>query len=149
MPREIKEESVSITQGDTGVTGTNTAAAAWGDLWDYKIPVGIGYILMPNHCFSCYLESLSEAEANALVEIVLRDSAGAEEKTLLTPTLYATLKEFQDINLKARLNLKEPVKVYEEQHIVIRAKSASGIDVTGGTSESYFDLDAIRIREAL
>lgn len=147
--KDIVEEAIDITQGDAGVTGTNTAAATWGDLWDYQVPVGIGLVLMPSHCFSVYLESLSEAEANALVEIVLRDSAGAEEKTILHPTLYATLKEFQDVNLKARLNLKEPIKVFEEQHIVIRAKSASGIDVTGGSSESYFDLEATRIRETL
>lgn len=147
--RDIKEEAWDLTQGDSNVTGTDTAAATWGDLWDYKVPVGLGHILMPNHCFSCYLESLSEAEDNALVEIVLRDSAEADEKTILSPTLYKTLKEFQDINLKARLNLKEPLKVFEEQHIVIRAKSASGIDVTGGSTESYFDLEMVRIREAL
>lgn len=149
--RQIKEEAFDITQGDPNVTGANTAAATWGDVWDFKVPIGIGIILMPNHSFSCYLHSLApaEAEANALVEIVLRDSAEREEKTLLGATLYKTVREFQDNNLKARLSLKEPVKVFEEQHIVVRAKVASGVDVTGGAVESYFDLESIRIRESL
>ena len=148
----VVEESIDITQGDANCTGANTAALTWGDLWSYRVPVGIGHVLMPAHTFSCYLQSLTtgaEVESNALVKIVMRDSASQEEKPILTETLYKTLKEFQDVNLKARLNLKEPLKIVEEQYIVIRAKTLNGVDVTGGAVESYFDLEAIRIREAL
>lgn len=149
----VVQESIDITQGDSNCSGSDTIAATWGDLWVYRVPVGIGHVLMPAHTFSCYLHSLStpaaEVEDNALVKIVMRDSASQEEKPILTETLYKTLKEFQDVNLKARLNLKEPLKVVEEQYIVVKAKTLKGVDVTGGAKESYFDLEAIRVREAL
>lgn len=151
MPNVV-EEAIDITQGDSNCSGSNTVAATWGDVWVYRVPVGIGHVLMPAHTISAYLQSLitgAEVEDNALVKIVMRDSASQEEKPILTETLYKTLKEFQDVNLKARLNLKEPLKIVEEQYIVIRAKTLNGVDVTGGAKESYFDLEAIRIREAL
>ena len=50
----------------------------------------------------------------------------------------------------ARFNIKEAVKLYEGQQLVIQANDVgNGVDVTGGAVESYFDLAISRVRQPL
>ena len=58
---------------------------------------------------------------------------------------YIQVKEMQDSRKMAKLNLREPVKVYEEQFIVIEAYDDGTID----ESDSQFMLEMTRIRQGL
>jgi len=152
MQPEVMQEPFDLTQGTAGVVGTNTAPALLQDVWVYTVPVGVGHVILPGHTISMYLHDLGAAEsvADSLVRVVVRDAMGQDEKTIYGPALYQTVKEFQDRDLLARFNIKEAVKLYEGQQLVIQANDvADGIDVTGGAVESYFDLAIFRIRQPL
>jgi len=152
MQPEVMQEPFDLTAGTAGVVGTNTAANVLGDLWVYTVPVGVGHIILPGHTISMFLQDLGAAESvpDSIVKILVRDAMSQDEKTIYGPALYQTVKEFQDRDLIARFNIKEAVKLYEGQQLVIQANDvASGIDVTGGAVESYFDLAISRVRQPL
>ena len=152
MQPEALQEPFDLTQGTTGVVGTNTAANVLEDLWVYTVPVGVGHIILPGHTISIFMQDLGAAESapDSMVKILIRDAMSQDEKTIYGPTLYQTVKDFQDRDLMARFNIKESVKLYEGQQLVIQANDvASGVDVTGGASESYFDLAISRVRQPL
>ena len=161
MPREPKQEPFSLTKGDAGVTeqdGLDAAALAteFGKIFEYHVPVGLGLIILAGHTFSLYLygDDSAEMPATTLVKVKVLDASKQDEKTILGPVMYATLKEFTDRDKIARFNLPEPVKVYENQYLIIEVAGADatgtgGVDVTGGTNESYFEAAISRVRQPL
>lgn len=152
---EPMQEAFALTKGDSSVTSADggTSASVYQDIWSYQVPVGIGHIILPGHTLGMYLYTNNSAEAVAthLVKVVVRDASKQDEKAILGPIMYATLKELVDRDKIARFNVASPVKVYERQYIVIQATGDGTyyIDVTGGTNESYFEMMISRVRQPL
>jgi len=88
--------------------------------------------------------------ATTLIKVVTRDSSKQDEKTILGPIMYQSLKEFTDRDKIARFNLSETIKVYEQQYVAIRSVGADatgtgGVDQTGASSDSYFEMLISRV----
>ena len=158
MPKEPLHEPFSLTKGETGMSqqdGLN-ASTDWGQVFEYQVPIGIGLMILPGHAFSCYLHGDDGAEmpATTLVRILHKDSSKRDSKVILGSTLYAKLKEFTDRDKIARFDILEPAKIYEKQHLTIETAGADaagtgGVDVTGGTKETYFEAAISRVRQPL
>lgn len=150
-------EPFALTKGESGVTGTDGAAdTTWSVIWEYQVPTGIGLVIMPGHTFGLYLYADDSAEmpATTLVKIVVLDSSKQDSKTILGPILYKSLQEFVDRDKLARFNVNSPVKIYEKMFIQIQTSGADatgsgGVDVTGGSLESYFEAEIERVRQPL
>ena len=161
MSPEVLQEPFTLTQGDSDVTGTDgldatALATKYGIIWEYHVPTGIGLIILPGHTFAVYLygDDSAEMPATSLVKVSVLDSSKQDKRTILGPVLYQTLKEFTDRDKLARFNVVAPVKVYEKQYIQIEeagadATGTGGVDVTGGTNESYFEMAISRVRQPL
>jgi len=156
--KEALQEPFSITKGDANCSeqdGLN-ATTDFGMIFEYHVPVGVGLVILPGHTFSAYLygDDSAEMPATTLVKVVLLDSAKQDARCILGPVMYQSLKEFQDRDKIAAFNVAEPVKVYEQQYIQILtagadAAGSGGVDVTGGTNESYFEMAISRVRQPL
>jgi len=156
--KEALQEPFSITKGDANCSeqdGLN-ASTDFGMIFEYHVPVGVGLVILPGHTFSAYLygDDTAEMPATTLVKVVLLDSAKQDARCILGPVMYQSLKEFQDRDKIAAFNVAEPVKVYEQQYIQILtagadATGSGGVDVTGGTKESYFEMAISRVRQPL
>lgn len=158
MVVEVLQEAFTLTQGDSDVTATDglNASTAYGVIYEYHVPTGIGLIILPGHTFSLYLYADDSAEmpATSLIKVSVLDASKQDKKTILGPVLYQSLKEFTDRDKLARFNVTAPVKVYEKQYIQIEeagadATGSGGVDVTGGTNESYFEMTISRVRQPL
>jgi len=146
MPGKVLEEPFDLTDQDSNITKSNATDSAWSDMYKYQVPVGIGHTIQPGHFISAYLDKAgTETSATALVKIEVRDSAEQDKRTVFGPAVYAKIKEFQDRNKIARLNVAEPVPVLERQWIVLMVSAATAPT----TANSYFDLAISRIRRAL
>ena len=130
-PYEINQEDGDITQADT-------AANVWGDLFDLKVPKGRTMILRPSDPFGLYLVDTGTAQVGdtARVKLVRRDTTNGEEKPLISETLYASLKEFTDVDKLAYLELAQEVEVEQDEHIVLMCYD----DVGGDKDLTYFSL---------
>lgn len=158
MPPEVKQEPFCLTKADSGITssdGPDASSTEWGDIWSYQVPTGIGVLILPGHTLSVYLEGDDDAEmpATTRIKVVQRDSSQQDEKTLMGPLLYASLKEFTDRDKIQRFNAG-PFRVYEKQYLVIEVQGADatgtgGVDQTGGSSDSYFEMNISRVRQPL
>lgn len=155
---EPQQEPFSLTKGDSAVTSTDglDATTSYGVIYSYHVPVGIGLIILAGHTFSLYLEGDDDAEmpATTMVKVVVMDASKQDEKAILGPIMYASLKEFQDRDKVARFNVPEPVKVYENQYLEVHSSGADaaatgGVDQTGGSSDSYFEAAISRVRQPL
>ena len=93
-----------------------------------------------------WMSSAEEHIVGDMLKIELRDAAEVGREAILNPLRYTQVREFQDVDLKARLDIVE-LKVAEEGMWVIIAiqNSAGIIDV----SECYFLLPCIRRRTAI
>jgi hypothetical protein len=159
MDRPIpKQEPFSITKGDSDVTSQDglNASNEYGMIWEYHVPVGLGLIILAGHTFSLYLHGDDNAEMpdTTMVKVVVLDASKQDEKTILGPVMYKTLKEFQDRDKVARFSCPEPVKVYENQYLQVQTAGADatgtgGVDQTGGSSDSYFEAAISRVRQPL
>ena len=152
------QEPFSLTKGDADVSEQDglDASTDYGMIFEYHVPTGIGLIILPGHTFGLYLygDDSAEMPATTLVEVLVKDSSKQDAKTILGPVLYEKLKEFVDRDKIARFSVAESVKVYEKQYITIEAAGADatgtgGVDVTGGTKESYFEAAISRVRQPL
>ena len=155
---EVLQEPFTLTKGDSDVTSTDglNASTAYGVIWSYHVPTGIGLIILPGHTFSVYLEGDDDAEmpATTLIKVYVLDASKQDSRCVLGPVLYQSLKEFTDRDKLARFNVSAPVKVYEKQYIEIEAAGADvagtgGVDQTGGSSDSYFEMAISRVRQPL
>lgn len=158
MVKTAIQEPFSLTKGETGVTSQDglTASSEFGMIYSYQVPIGQGLIILPGHTFSLYLEGAdnSEMPATTRVKVVVKDSAKQEEKAILGPTMYQTLKEFQDRDKIARFNTPGAVKVYERQYLEVwtagaDAAGTGGVDQTGMSSDTYFNAEISRVRQPL
>ena len=158
MPREALIEPFSLTKAESGVTATDglDASTSYGTIYSYQVPTGVGHIILPGHTFSLYLEGDDDEEmpATTLIKVKVKDAAQADEKTILGPIMYASLKEFQDADKIAKFNVAEPVKVYEKQYITVESAGADaagtgGVDQTGASSDSFMEMKISRVREPL
>lgn len=141
MVEEVKMAPFHITDADGNITdGSDGTTGVWGDVWKYQVPQGTGIILQAGDQFSLRLnDDATPTECgryDCYVKLVVRDPSEQDEKLILGPCLYNKLREFQDRNTVAKLQLAGPVKVYPRQWIAIAAKDVGTIDV----SECYFDL---------
>lgn len=160
--KEVKQEPFSLTKGDANVSEQDGLAgvalkAQFGMIFSYHVPVGLGLIILAGHTFSLYLQGIDDVEmpATTLIKVKVLDASKQDEKTVLGPVMYASLKEFTDRDKIARFNIPEPVKVYENQYLIIEAAgndvaTTGGVDVTGASSaESYFEAAISRVRQPL
>ena len=68
-----------------------------------------------------------------------------EKEIIFGPVLYASIKEFQQDDKMARLDLQKEYVVEEKFFIVVMGIDDTGID----ESNSYFKLETIRVRKGL
>ena len=152
---DVIQEAFTLTKGDSDVTSADgaTSATTYTDIWLYHVPVGLGLIILPGHTFSVYLEDTNDAEmgATVLLKVSVLDSSKQDRKTILGPVQYITLKEFVDRDKMARFNINAPVKLYERQYLAIEAtgNGSYGVDQTGSSSDSYFEMAIQRVRQPL
>lgn len=148
MPK-IVEEAFDLNQEDTNVTQADTTSGEWGDLFLYQVPTGHSHVLKKEHTFSAYLKDTNGTELTApqLVRLEVRDSTQMDRKTIYGPTIYATVKEFQDRDKMATLNVPGEIYVREKMYIAIVVKSSGTYGADKDTS--YFDLNINRIRQTL
>lgn len=141
------EEVYSLTNAATGITEADGVAAKWSDIWAYQVPTGLAHVLLPQHTFSIYLEdgSAEVGGGTCQVRLVIRDTSEMDEKAFFPPALYVTVKEFQDKDKVAKLNVRESVQVLEKMYITVQAKDDGTIDA----SDSYFELQTLRVRNSL
>ena len=144
---KVVEEAFDLTQESPDVTQADTTANEWNDLFLYQVPTGQAHVLKAEHMFSAYLKNTSDAEMGDTTQIKLevRDATQSDKKTVYGPALYKTVLEFQDRDLMARLQVREPVHVREKMYIAIMVKGSADVD----KDFSYFDLAINRIRQGL
>ncbi len=144
--QRIIDEPFDLTEQDSNITKANGTDAAWSDMYKFQVPVGIGHTIQPGHSISMYLDKAgTESAATSLVKIEVRDSSEQDKRAVYGPAIYQRVKEFQDRNKLARLNVSAPVPVLERQWIVVMIKATTAPT----TVNSYFDLAINRVRRAL
>ena len=93
-----------------------------------------------------YVGNALEHRATDVLKIEIRDPSEGGRKQLLNPTPYAQLKEFQDVDLVAHLDVPGAVVANEGEWIAIMGMSTAGVmDV----SASHFRLTCKRVRRSL
>ena len=139
-------EQIDTTLIPSGNRSDGTANA-WTAIWKFQVPAGQGMVLSREDMLAFYLEDASAEVGNndCLVRISVRDTAESDSRVIYGPRNYVTVKEFQDRRKVARLGIPVPVKVYEEQWIVIEVKDNGAID----ESDSQFMLEMPRTRQGL
>ena len=152
---EAIQEPFTLTKGDSNVTSADggTSASTYTDIWSYQVPVGLGLILLPGHTLAVYLENTNDDEMGntVLLKLTVQDAAQQDRQGVFAPVIYAVLKEFVDRDKMFRLNLRAPVKVYERQYLILESTGDGtyGVDQTGSSSDSYFELSITRVRQPL
>lgn len=144
---KVVEEAFDLTQESPDVTQADTTADEWNDLFKYVVPTGQAHVLRPEHTISMFLKNTSNTELNDVdqVKIEVRDATESDKKTVYGPTLYKTVQEFQDRDLMAKLQVREPVHIREKMIIAIMVKASADVD----KDYSWFDLAMNRIRQGL
>ncbi len=159
MP-EALQEPFTLTKGDAAVTSADGLIAAvaiiYSDIYTYLVPVGIGHIILPGHTLGMWLEGTDDAEMplTTQLKLTLMDASGQDRKAIAGPFLYAQVRNLTDRDQMFRLNVPEPVKVYERQSIIIEelgpdATGTGGVDQTGASRDSIFLLSMSRVRQPL
>lgn len=155
MGKVIEETWPLVAADTTAIPSANRhdgAASKWADIWEYQVPSGQAHILKTGHTVSFYIDDLvgsGGAEASdgmCFLWIVIKDQSKQDEKTIFGPTLYNACKDFNDKEKMATLNFPDGDVVVEERFwIVIKGYSDAAID----ESDSYFNLDTIRVRSGI
>ena len=150
---EALQEPFTLTQADAAITATDGLhSTAYGTIYSYLVPVGIGHIILPGHTISMYLygDDASEMPNTTLVRVLLQDASAQDRKAIMGPILYASLRNFTDRDQMARFSVPEPVKVFERQYIIVEM---AGQDVAGTAGQtatgSYFEMHISRVRQPL
>lgn len=125
-----------LRDNTNGVTGTNTVAATRNDLFSYQVPKGEKVVIKPGDLFAAFLkDAAAEIAASETVEVEVRDAAGQDRVTVLGPTIYQRVKEFQDRNKAMVFTPPGEVEVPERGKIVVIVKSATAVVA----ASSYFE----------
>lgn len=147
---KVIEERYVLTDADPNITAADAVAATWSDVWKYTVPVGIKHVLLPEHTFAAYLIDSQgtpvEAVGTVQVKIEVRDPSGNSRDVIFGPTIYTAVKEFQDRNKKARLDLSKPLRLEEGELLVVMVNDPTQ---TIDEASSYFALDTQRFREGI
>lgn len=150
MPK-VMEESYQISSVDTGrLTIANATASKWSDMWKYQVPTGEAIILKPGHHFSIYLDtSTGSSEATPAgtprIKIEVRDQSEQDAKGVFGPRIYASCKTFDDVTKMATLDLQSDMSVEEKFWIVVMVYHTTQVLY----SDSYFELEAVRVRSGI
>lgn len=146
-----KAEPFVLENIDTGLipaaNRANGTANTWSTIWKFQVPAGQMMVLGPDDEFKAYLEDATAEVGNntCRVRIAVADTSELDSRVVYGPVQYVQVKEFQDRRKVARLRLPEPVKVFEEQFILIQVYDDGAID----ESDSAFNLSMTRIRQGL
>lgn len=157
---EPLRETFTLTKGDAAVTSADglvgAAATIFSDVYTYLVPVGIGHIILPGHTLAIYGEGVDDDEMPLTTQfrVVIQDASQQDRKAIAGPILYASLRNFTDRDQMFRFNVPEPVKVYERQSIIIEELGPDLLGTgqfyqTGASSDSYFELTMLRVRQPL
>lgn len=136
-----------ITQADGNITAANGVTGTWSDIYKYQVPQGVGIILQTGDQFSAYIKDASAEVGlyDCWVKIEVRDAAELDKQVVFGPSLYKKIREFQDRDTIAHLELSEPVKAYPRQWIVIVGKDTGTITV----ANCYFSLLTSKVAQPL
>ena len=147
MTTQVREEIFNLTQAETGITEADGTANVWSDIWKYQVPTGVAHVLRDSHTFSLYAEDGSAEVGNgtAQVQIEIRDQSEQDKRVRFGPSQYILVKDFTDLRKIAHLNVVEPQAIRERMFIVVMIKDDGTIDA----SDSYFNLEMIRVRNTL
>lgn len=125
-----------LRQNTTGVTGTAGVANKRSDIYVFQVPKGERYVVEPGSTFSAYVkDSSAEVGNNATIEVEVRDASGQDRHTVLGPMPYRMVTEFQDVDLKAKVNVPETLEVPERGKLVVIVTD----DGTVSATNSYFE----------
>ena len=145
---QVIEEPFHISQLQTAeITEADGTANVWSDIWKFQVPVGQSLVLRAEHKVSMYIEDGSAEVGNGTCQlrIEIRDSSEQDRRVVFGPVQYINVKEFQDRRLIAHINVVQPVPIKERMWIVIVVNDDGTIDA----SDSYFDLETVRVRKTL
>ena len=152
-PEKIVETPFNLNQSDPGITGQNTTASQWSDLFQYQVPNGVALIIKPYHTFSlsAYTQATTPAEISnsaARIKIEKRDPTGSEVLLLYGPELYVASKEFQYTIKMAHLKVPpQGIIIMERESLVIAVNFTTAIDYDHAST--YFELRIAKVRRAL
>ena len=158
MPTQVKEEQFILSRDVSGISENDLAAAtADGSLqivFEYPVPTGYSLVFGAEDTFSVYLEDdgvPAESLPATKVDIVVMDSAKQNVRSLLNELRYGDIKEFEDVDKLAHLDISpgEQVIAREGERVCIRANNTGGAIVTIDASECYFNLTCKLIRHTL
>ena len=88
----------------------------------------------------------AEAVSSSLVRVIKSDASGLTLQTLMNTVRYAQVKEFQDQDKKAVLDILESVDINEGEWLVIQLNVRGTLAQSG---LSYFSLTCTRTRKTL
>ena len=154
---KILSEPYPITDDDPNVTAATTfTASVWQDCWKYRVPEKTQIVLQATDSISAYLADSGDAEItdpDFRFKIEVRDPSEQHRERVFGPSNYLPIKEMQDTDKFAYLNLEHPVKVPAKWWIVIMDWDATGHDaaniVANGAGNCYFILRTTKVRETL
>lgn len=132
-------EPYELQQEDTDITQADTTASVWGPLFAFRAPKGRSLILRPNDAFSLYATDTGTVECSDTdrFRLIKKDQEGSEIVPLTGDILYASTKDFQDIDKIFRLPITHEIEIGEQEYLVLEAYSVgAGAD----KDLSYFSL---------
>lgn len=159
MPTAIKEEVFTITRDivDTETDPTVVTGEGMQLIWEYEVPTGQSFVFRYEDHFAAHLilTSTSEANAKALIDVVITDSSRNAVRSLLNVIRYdkargsaSTFLAFSDKDYLNHLDITpgEEVIAREGERITVRANA---LDELLDASLSTFALTCHRIRHTL
>jgi len=149
---KFKEEAFKLERTLAEITETDIAVSSGEGLqtiWRYTVPTGINLIFSHADVLSAYLENSGAAEvaAGSLIDVIIEDADRQAHRTIFNESRYTKVKEFQDEDLKAHLDVEpgQVVVAREGEHVTIRGN----VNTTLDASDSYFNLTCKRVRRSL
>lgn len=159
MPTQVKEDQFVLSRDVSGMSETDLAAATADNslqiVFEYPVPTGYSLVFGAEDTFSAYLKDAeggaAESVAGTKVDIVVMDSAKQNVRSLLNELRYGNIKEFEDVDKLAHLDISlgEQVIAREGERVCIRVNNTGGAITTVDASECYFCLTCRLIRHTL
>lgn len=157
--REIKGELYRLTPSSDGVTAKSDSDVenfalryTYAPIWIFQVPVGQEFVITPKHRFSAYIEDdeagPAEWRGEQKVRVEVWD-ADLKKMAIVYAGLYVESKEMADTDKMARLDLLDaPLVLHSGDWIYICGMSWSTL-YTIDVSDSFFSLEALRVRPGL
>lgn len=139
------KEKVGICYVNTGshIERQDGIAGTWSDVFKYQIPCFTVLGISKGDPVSIYLCSMegSEIDWNSQVRVIARGN-NLPDKIIYGPASYNKSREFQCPEKLARIELTQPLLVYDGNYVVVQANSPSIIK----SFDSYFQIKTVKIR---